>query len=66
MTHGFHDRDVDRGEDERTRTRVGLELFPIPYFQLSAFYIIRDDIPETLVLALPQNDQVVVEFHLFF
>jgi hypothetical protein len=66
VTYGFHDRNVDRADDERTRARIGLEVFPIPYFQLSGFYLFRDDIPETEPLSLPQDDQIVVELHLFF
>ena len=66
VTYGFHDRSVDRSEDERTRARFGVELFPFPYFQLSGFYIVRDDIPGNLSLALPQQDEIVAELHLFF
>ncbi|MCH8255552.1 MAG: hypothetical protein IID06_09395 [Gemmatimonadetes bacterium] len=65
-TYGFHDRDVDRPEDERIRARFGLELFPFPYLQVSGFYVIRDDIPEGLSLALPQRDEVFIELHLLF
>lgn len=66
ITYGFHDRNVDRAEDERIRARLGLEVFPFPYFQLSGFYVVRDDIPASLSLALPQQDQVILELHLFF
>jgi hypothetical protein len=66
VSYGYHDRNVDRADDERTRARFGLEVFPIPYFQLSGFYLFRDDIPETEPLSLPQDDQVVIELHLFF
>jgi hypothetical protein len=66
VTYGFHDRDVDRPEDERVRARFGLELFPFPYFQVSGFYIFRDDIPEDLALALPQRDEILLELHLLF
>lgn len=66
VTYGYHDRNVDRADDARTRARFGLEVFPIPYFQLSGFYVLRDDIPETEPLSLPQDDQIVVELHLFF
>ncbi len=66
VTYGFHDRNVDRAEDERIRARLGLEVFPLPYFQLSGFYVVRDDIPASLPLALPQQDQVILELHLFF
>ena len=70
VTYGFHDRDVGsldrvgRPEDERIRARFGLELFPFPYLQVSGFYVIRDDIPEGLSLALPQRDEVFIELHL--
>jgi hypothetical protein len=66
VTYGFHDRDVDRPEDERVRARFGLELFPFPYFQVSGFYVLRDDIPENLALALPQRDELLLELHLLF
>ena len=66
VTYGFHNRDVDRPEDERIRARFGLELFPFPYLQISGFYLIRDDIPEGLSLALPQRDEVFIELHLLF
>ncbi len=66
VTYGFHDRDVDRAEDERIRARIGLELFPIPYLQVSGFFTLRDDIPENRRLALPQKDQVSIELHLLF
>ena len=66
VTYGFHDRDVDRPEDERIRARFGLELFPFPYLQVSGFYVIRDDIPEGFSVALPQRDEVFIELHLLF
>ncbi len=66
VTYGFHDRNVDRPEDERARARFGLEVFPFPYFQISGFYLLRDDIPENRQLALPQRDKVFVELHLMF
>ena len=58
--------DVDVDEDERIRARIGLELFPIPYLQVSGFFTLRDDIPENLRQALPQKDQVSIELHLLF
>ena len=66
VTYGYHDRNVDRADDERVRARFGIEVFPFPYFQLSGFYLYRDDIPETEPLSLPQDDQVILELHLFF
>ncbi len=66
VTYGFHDRNVDRPEDKRTRARFGLEVFPFPYFQISGFYLVRDDIPENRQLALPQRDEVFIELHLMF
>ncbi len=66
VTYGFHDRNVDRPEDERTRARFGLEVFPFPYLQISGFYLMRNDIPETRQLALPQRDEVFIELHLMF
>lgn len=66
VTYGFHDRDVGRPEDERIRARFGLELFPFPYLQVSGFYVMRNDIPVTKDLALPQRDEVFIELHLLF
>ncbi len=66
VTFGFHDRNDDRPEDERTRARFGLEVFPFPYLQISGFYLMRNDIPENRQLALPPRDEVFIELHLMF
>ncbi len=66
VTYGFHDRNIDRPEDARMRARFGLEVFPFPYFQVSGFYLVRDDIPENRQLALGQRDEVIIELHILF
>lgn len=62
VTYGYHDRNTDVPEDQRIRVRMGLEVFPIPFLQASAFYTILDDIPQ----APGQQDRVGVELHFFF
>lgn len=62
VTYGYHDRNTDVAEDQRVRMRFGLEVFPIPFLQASAFYTLFDDIPQ----ALAQQDQISLELHFFF
>jgi hypothetical protein len=62
VTYGYHDRNTDVPEDQRIRVRLGLEVFPIPFLQASAFYTILDDIPQ----ASGQQDRVALELHFFF
>lgn len=66
VSYGFHDRNTDRPEDERIRARFGLEVFPIPYLQVSGFFTLRDDIPAALLEALPQQEELTLELHLLF
>ena len=71
VTHGFQDptasiregvggRPEDQ-DDQRTRTRVGLEAFPIPFVQLSGFWVHWDeaDDPDDL-------DVITLEAHVYF
>lgn len=62
VTYGYHNRNTAVPEDQRVRVRLGLEVFPIPFLQTSAFYTILDDIPQ----ALGQQDVVSFELHFFF
>jgi len=62
VTYGYHDRDTDVPEDQRVRIRVGLEVFPIPLLQASAYLTVLDDIPQ----APAQQDRVSMELHFFF
>jgi len=62
LTYGFLDPNSDVGENERTRLRVGVELFPIPFFQISTFYTRLDDIPQ----ATTDLDRLSVELHAYF
>jgi hypothetical protein len=68
VTHGFHDptagiRDEAGSipEDQRARTRVGLEVFPVNFVQVSAFYTRLDNAGEPADL-----DRLSLELHLHF
>lgn len=62
VTYGYHDRNRDVPEDQRTRWRFGLEAFPYPVLQLSGFYVLEEDIPQ----ATADLDRVVLELRLHF
>jgi hypothetical protein len=62
VAYGYHDRNMDVPEDQRTRMRLGLEVFPIPFLQASGYFTIFDDIPQ----APGQQDQASLELHFFF
>jgi hypothetical protein len=80
VTHGFQDptasiregvggRPEDQ-DDERTRTRVGLEAFPVPFVQLSSFWVHwneADDLNDldVLLLASPTALQPEARTRLF-
>jgi hypothetical protein len=68
ITHGFHDptASIRSGveavaEDQRARTRVGLETFPVSFVQVSAFYTRLDNAGDGRDV-----DQVSLELHLHF
>jgi hypothetical protein len=68
VSHGFHDPTAGLRsavapivEDQRARTRLGVEAFPISFVQLSAFYTRLDNAGEDEDL-----DQVSLELHLHF
>lgn len=63
LTYGYHDRNVDRPEDHRSRARFGLEVFPVSFVQVSAFYVLREDIPQAQVT---DRDRATLEVHLHF
>jgi hypothetical protein len=68
VTHGFHDptasvRSAVTGtaEDQRARTRVGVEAFPISFVQVAAFYTRLDNAGE------PNDiDRLTLELHFHF
>ena len=67
-THGFHDptASIRSGvesveEDQRARTRLGIETFPVSFVQLSAFYTRLDNAGDTRDV-----DQLSLELHLHF
>lgn len=62
VTYGFLDPSADIGENARTRMRIGLEAFPIPFLQISTFYTRLNDIPQ----AVTDLDRLSVELHAFF
>ena len=62
FTYGYLDPNRDIPENERTRVRVGLEYFPKPFWSVSGFYTILEDIPQ----ATTDRDQVSLELHVFF
>jgi hypothetical protein len=55
------DRDEAEAEDERTRGRFGVELFPVSFVQISAFYTMLD-VPGVTT----DRDFVSLEAHLHF
>lgn len=61
-TWGFHDPDRDVPEDERTRGRFGVELFPVSFVHVSAFYTMLEDVPAVTT----DRDFVRLEAHLHF
>ncbi len=61
VTYGFLDPDADIAEDARIRMRFGVELFPIQFLQVSAFYTLLDDPEVTTDL-----DRISLELHAFF
>lgn len=68
ISHGFHeptasirDEPVDTPEDERTRTRAGVEVFPVSFVQVSAYYTRLDNAGKDNDL-----DRISVEAHLHF
>lgn len=64
ITHGRHDPDMDAANAVPTRTRVGAEVFPIPFLRLAAFYAALGD-PRSP--GGPSDlDRVSVEAHIHF
>jgi len=61
VTYGYFDPDLDVDEDQRTRMRFGLEVFPVNALQISAFYVWRDAPP-----SIEQTDMVTLELHFYF
>jgi len=68
ISHGFHQptasirkEAVDTPEDDRTRTRAGVEVFPVSFVQVSAYYTRFDNAGEANDL-----DRISLEAHLHF
>jgi hypothetical protein len=61
VTYGYHDPDLDVPEDQRTRVRLGLEVFPVTALQVAAFYESRAN-----PLAPSTPDLVTLELHFYF
>ena len=62
VTYGWFDRNTAVDEDARYRMRFGLEAFPNPFIELSAFYILEENIPQ----ATDDFDRLELELRLFF
>jgi hypothetical protein len=62
LTYGFLDPDADIAENAQVRMRFGVEWFPVPFFQLSGFYNLFQDIPQ----ATTDVDVVSLELHMYF
>ena len=60
-TWGLHDPDRDQADDQRTRGRFGLELFPVSFVQVSSYYTLLD-----APAGVAQRDVVSLEAHLHF
>lgn len=67
-THGFHDPSASVrtsamgfSEDQRARSRVGVEAFPVSFVQLSAFYTRLDNAGDA-----DDVDRLSLEVHLHF
>ncbi len=71
VTHGYHDPSASIREgvggdpedegDQRSRTRVGLEAFPVSFVQLSGFWVHWDEAGEP-----DDRDVITLEAHLYF
>lgn len=61
-TYGYLDPNRRFGENARVRSRLGLELFPIQFLQVSIFYTLLEDIPQ----ATSDLDRLSLDLHLFF
>ena len=62
VTYGYLDPNAAIGENARTRLRFGLETFPTQFVQVSAFYTLLEDIPQSTT----DVDRLSLELHLFF
>ncbi len=62
LTYGYLDPNTDIPENERTRLRVGVEYFPQPFWSVSGFLTVLEDIPQSRT----DRDQLSLELHVFF
>ncbi len=62
ITYGLHDPDTEGPEPLAHRMRFGLEVFPVQFVRLSAFYVLlKDD------LSAPADlDRMTVQLHIHF
>ena len=61
-TYGFLDPNRAIGENARIRVRLGVETFPYGFLQVSAFYVLLQDIPQ----ATADRDRVFLTLHTHF
>lgn len=61
-TYGYLDPNASVGENARIRARFGVQAFPLPFLEVSAFYLLLQDIPQ----ATSDLDRMSVELHVHF
>lgn len=62
VSHGYLDPRLNLAENERVRSRLGLEVFPVQFLRIAAFYLRLQDIPQ----ATTDLDRLLLEAHLHF
>ncbi len=61
-TYGYLDPNTAIAENQRVRARLGLEVFPVQFLRLAAFYLFQENIPQ----ATDDLDRLSLEAHLHF
>lgn len=62
LSYGFLDPNTAIGENARIRMRMGLEIFPVGFLQVAAFYTLLEDIPQ----ATADRDELSITLHAHF
>ena len=60
--YGYHDPALSISDNDRVRLRAGFELYPVPMVAVSAFYDLRQSVPQDEV---GNADVVEIELHLY-
>jgi len=63
VAYGYHDQDLDVGEDHRSTIRGGLECFVLPMVATTIFYTYRQSVPQDQV---GNADSLIAELHVYF